>query len=73
MTAPKLSKPAHMFLAHARTVGGYQQFLQAMTDSREHALHVAIYGQNTEQRSIASGRAQAWTEIIKVFTDTPNS
>jgi hypothetical protein len=45
-------------------------FLKYLNDLREESIYLAIHGSERDAREINAGRAQAWTEILTLFTDS---
>ena len=69
MTKRTVPPDAYRFLREARVAFGYQALLAELTARREEAVRLAIYTQDREARTLSAGRAQAWTEVIALFTD----
>ena len=56
------------YLKESRLTPGRKVFEAFLVELREHSVKGAIYSQEETARSINAGRAQAWTEIVELFT-----
>lgn len=70
--SPRRAVPneAVRFLREGRASHGYMSFLKYLNDLREESIYLAIHGSERDAREINAGRAQAWTEILTLFTDS---
>jgi hypothetical protein len=68
----KVSDEAKRFLLEGRTAFGRTAFLAELTEQREKAVHLAIYATDPTTREVNAGRAQAWSELLDLFTTAGN-
>jgi hypothetical protein len=66
-----VSPDVQRYLLGTRTAVGRPAFEAFLREQHAKAVRVAIYGANTEQREIHSGRAQVWTEMLDLFSGSP--
>lgn len=62
-----LTPGAQRYIAEARAAFGRSEFETHLKKLRESAVNTAIYGSSDEIRTLAAGRAQAWTEILDLL------